>query len=100
MRSSPSRPRRRRLAELKVRVTPKASRNKVEPDEPVKVFVTSPPADGEANKAVVETLSNALGVPKSRLTIVKGLTSREKTVEFQGLSEEELATRLAALRRS
>ena len=97
---SPSKRRRRRLAELRIKVTPKSSRNLVEPGEPVKVYVTSPPADGEANKALGETLSKALGVPKSRIEIVKGQTSRDKTVVVQGLSDEERATRLAALRRS
>jgi len=91
--------RRRRLAELKIRVTPKSSRNRVEPGDPVKVFVTAAPADNEANKAVVETLAKALGVPKSRIEIVRGATGRSKTIEIQGVCETELAAMLASIKR-
>lgn len=90
---SPSKRRRRRLAELRIRVTPKSSRNRVEPGTPLKVYVTAPPADGEANRAVVETLSKALGVPKSRLEIVSGHSGRDKTVAVQGLTDAELAAK-------
>jgi uncharacterized protein YggU (UPF0235/DUF167 family) len=36
------------------------------------------PEDGRANKAVSELLAEALGVAKTRLTLVRGATSREK----------------------
>ena len=63
-----------------VRVTPKASREKVEvADGAVRVHVTCVPEDGKANRAVTEALARALGVAKSRLTLVRGATSRDKT---------------------
>ena len=37
--------------------------------------------DGRANAAVIKLLSDHLGVPKSRLVIVRGLSSRLKTVQ-------------------
>ncbi len=74
---------------LKIRVTPKASSNRIkvekQPDgsDLVRVYVTTVPEDGKANKAVVEMLAKALGVSKSSLTITQGLTSKDKTISIQ-----------------
>jgi uncharacterized protein (TIGR00251 family) len=66
-------------AEIAVRVTPKASRNAVEIDGgTIRVRVTAPPEDGKANEAVRKLLVKALGVAKTRLTLVRGAASREK----------------------
>ncbi len=66
-------------AEISVRVTPKASRDRiVVEEESVRVYVTTVPEDGKANKAVVKLLSKALKVPKTRLELVRGATSRDK----------------------
>ena len=66
-------------ATFSVRVTPKASRNDVAiADQGIKVSVTAPASDGQANKAVTQLLSKALGVAKSRLTLVQGQKSRDK----------------------
>lgn len=66
-------------AEVAVRVTPKASRDRIlfEADT-IRVYVTTVPEDGKANKAVVKLLSKALGVPKTRLDLIRGATSRDK----------------------
>lgn len=65
--------------EIAVRVTPKAARNAVGvADDGLRVSVTTVPEGGKANAAVVKLLANALGVPKSRLTLVRGTTSRDK----------------------
>lgn len=62
-----------------VRVTPKASRNLVKFEGDVlRVYVTVVPEGGKANAAVIKLLSKALGVPKSRLELVRGATSRDK----------------------
>jgi len=58
------------------------------------VKVTVPPEKGKANKAVIELLSKALKVPKSRIEIIKGETSRIKTVFIDGISEEDLEAKL------
>ncbi|NVO24156.1 DUF167 domain-containing protein [Donghicola sp. C2-DW-16] len=65
--------------EIAIRVTPKASRNAIkEEDGALRVYVTTVPEDGKANAAVVKLLSKAVGVPKSRLELVRGHTSRDK----------------------
>ena len=71
---------------LLVRVTPKASKNRLmvetldDGTKRVRVYVTTVPEDGKANKAVIALLSKTLRVPKSRLEITHGHTSRDKTV--------------------
>ena len=87
-------PRRRRLGELTIRVTTRASRTRLEVGETLKVYVTSPPVDGEANDAVVEFLGKCLQVPKSSLAIVRGSKSRDKVVRIDGLSTEQIKERL------
>ncbi len=66
-------------AEIAVRVTPKASRDRiVVEDGAIRVYVTVVPEDGKANQAVVKLLSKALGVPKSALTLIRGAAARDK----------------------
>ncbi len=66
-------------AEIAVRVTPKASRDRIlVEDDAIRVYVTTVPEDGKANKAVVKLLAKALGVPKTRLDLIRGATSRDK----------------------
>ncbi len=66
-------------AEIKVRVTPKASSNAVEArDGQLRVYVTCVPEGGKANAEVQKLLAKALGVAKSNLTLIRGQTSRDK----------------------
>ena len=64
----------------------------------MRIYVTVPPADGEANKAVIEVVAKALSVAKSRVTIVKGHSSREKTLSVQDMTEAELTSAISSLR--
>lgn len=64
---------------LRVRVTPKASRNAIEETaEGMRVYVTVVPEDGKANKAVTKLLATALGISKSRVVLTQGTTARDK----------------------
>lgn len=64
-----------------VRVTPHAKRNKItESDGVLRVYTTTAPEKGKANGAVVELLSDYFKVPKSRIKILKGDTSRDKII--------------------
>ncbi len=65
--------------EIAVRVTPKAAANRITVEDGlIRIYVTTVPEDGKATAAVVKLLSRALGVPKSRLTLLRGATSRDK----------------------
>jgi hypothetical protein len=68
---------------ISVKVFPRSGRNEVKPSGGVlKVYITAPPAGGKANEALVEALAEYLDVRRSRVRIVKGARSREKTVRI------------------
>jgi len=78
-----------------IRVTTRGRRNALEMrDDKIAIIVTATPHDGQANAAVVEVLSNALRLAKSRIEIVRGHKSRDKTVRAYDLSEDELRARI------
>lgn len=71
---------------IPVRVTPKAAANRiaVDADGLIRVYVTTVPEGGKATAAVVRLLAKAIGIPKSRLELVRGETSREKLFRVLG----------------
>ncbi len=81
---------------LKLRVTPRASRNSIEApaDGSLPVKVTAPPAESKANQAVLKLLAKALGTPKSSLSITAGVKSRNKTVLVEGMSAARVRARI------
>ena len=67
-------------ARIALRVTPRARRNAIQldADGTIRVHVTAPPEDGKANAAVAALLAKAMGVARTRLVLVRGVTSRDK----------------------
>jgi uncharacterized protein YggU (UPF0235/DUF167 family) len=60
--------------------------------------VTRPPADGEANRAVLRLVARALEVAPSRVTLLAGSRARRKRVRIEGIDDAELQRRLGRLR--
>jgi len=77
---------------LPVKVTPNASRNEIIglAEGVLQVKIAAPPTKGKANKELTAFLSQALGVKKSSLSIVKGQTSRNKVIAIEGLSRDDI----------
>jgi uncharacterized protein (TIGR00251 family) len=75
-----------------VRVQPRAVRDGVTGirDGRLVVRVTAPPVDSSANDAALRLLAHLLGIPPSRVRLVSGRKSRNKTVEVSGISEVAL----------
>lgn len=69
---------------INVRVIPGSSRNEIKEQEggSLKVYLTAPPVEGKANKALILALAEYFGIKKSRLEIVKGEGSRNKSVRI------------------
>ena len=74
-----------------LRVTPRGGRDEIDGIETlangrsvVKLRVRATAEGGEANRAVTELLAKALGVPKARVKILSGVTSRLKQVVVDG----------------
>jgi hypothetical protein len=66
-------------ATFAVRVTPNARRAGLEVvDGVIRISVNVPPEDGRATEAARDLLARALGVAKTRLTLLRGATSRDK----------------------
>lgn len=71
--------------EIALRATPRAARNRIVSEAgALRVYVTAVPEGGKANEAVRKLLAKALGVPKSRLELVRGATARDKVFRVLG----------------
>lgn len=71
--------------EIAVHVTPGARQTAVSlNDGTLRIAVTAPPEDGKANEAVRKLLARAMGVAPSRLSLLRGHTSREKVFAYSG----------------
>jgi uncharacterized protein (TIGR00251 family) len=84
------------MARLKVHVTPGAREEEIVGwhGSSLRLRVRARPEKGRANQAVLRLLTRRLGVTLSNLSIVRGTASRDKLVEVDGLSEDELRARL------
>ncbi len=84
-------------AALAVRITPRASKNEISEilsDGTVKIRLTAPPVEGKANLALVDFLSDVLGVPPSRIEIVAGATGRDKLISVLDMDADSLHQRI------
>ena len=72
--------------ELFLFVQPRASRNRVTgiQGEELKVTLTAPPVDGAANKACRMFIARLCKLPRSRVLLVAGETSRHKRLLLEG----------------
>lgn len=73
---------------LEVKVQPRASASVVVGlmGNCLKVKVTAPPVEGEANEQVIKLLSSFFRVPKSKVSVISGQTDRKKRIYIEGLS--------------
>ncbi len=75
---------------IRIKIVPNSSKNDlIIEDEFIKVKVTAQPIENKANKALIEFLSKRFKVPKTSIEIVKGDTSKEKTLLFSIKDEEK-----------
>ena len=52
------------------------------------------PVDGEANGALIKLIAKALAVAQSAVTVVSGETARVKTLEIEGMTQDEVMRKL------
>ena len=81
---------------LAVKLQPRASRNAIQGlhGQELKIAVTAPPVDSAANAALVEFLSQTLGISRSRIQLVRGQTSRHKSIFIASARAQDLAKSL------
>lgn len=77
---------------VSLRISPNASKNEIiKTDDGVKIKITAPPVDGKANKCLVEFLSKLFKIPKSSIEILRGETSKEKTLLLKIDDDDKIA---------
>jgi hypothetical protein len=83
-----------------VYVQPRASRVSVAGTHAgaLKIRLTAPPADGAANKQCLKMLAEALGLPKTSLTIAAGQASRSKQIRIKPLHGSLTANHIQELK--
>lgn len=81
-----------------VKVIPRAKRDEIVGAEgdALKIRLNAPPVEGRANEALIKFLAELLNVPRARIEIVRGETSRHKLVRVRGVSIEKLQALLKA----
>ena len=80
------------MARVSVRVHPRAKRSALNGrfGDAWKLDLAAPPVDGKANDECIRFFADLASVPKSRIRIVSGATSRMKLIEIEGISQESL----------
>jgi hypothetical protein len=81
---------------LAVKLQPRASANEIgEPlSNELKIKVTAPPVDAAANEALLELLAEKLHCARNRVELVRGHTSRHKTILLHGFTTETVVRTL------
>ena len=84
-------------ATLALRVQPRASRDEIVGWQAgvLRLRVSAPPVEGEANRAAGALLAQALGLPPSAIHVVRGERGRDKLVRIAGLTAADVRARLA-----
>jgi uncharacterized protein len=86
------------MARVTVKVHPRAKRSGIAGKfgEAWRLDLAAPPVDGKANDECVRYFAEFAGVPRGRVRIVTGATSRMKIVEIEGVEQSSLDRLLAA----
>ena len=76
---------------VNIKISPNSSKNEIIKDgEIFKIKITAQPIEGKANKALIEFLSKTFKIPKTSIKILKGETTKEKTILFITNNSEKL----------
>lgn len=81
---------------LAVKLQPRAAKNEIGGPlgEELKIKVTAPPVEAAANQALLDLLAEKLGCARGAVQIIRGKTSRHKTIWIGGLGAEEVLRKL------
>jgi uncharacterized protein (TIGR00251 family) len=81
---------------LSVKLQPRASTNEIGAPlgDELKIKVTAPPVDAAANQALVEFLAEKLGCSRGKVELLRGHTSRHKTIMLHGFKAADALQRL------
>ena len=82
---------------LSVKLQPRASKNEIcaPLGDELKIKVTAPPVDAAANQALIELLAEKMDCPRGRVELIRGKTSRHKTIKLHGFTPEEALEKIS-----
>jgi uncharacterized protein (TIGR00251 family) len=82
---------------LSVKLQPRASKNEIGAPlgGELKIKVTAPPVDAAANEALVKFLAEKLDCPRGKIELIRGHTSRHKTILLHGFKPEMVLSKLS-----
>ena len=80
-------------------IHPRSANNKIcgLQDEYLKIHITSPPVDGNANKMCVKFLAKILSVSQSQIAIVSGQNGRKKIIRIDGMNTSEFLKKIPSI---
>ena len=83
-------------AVLNLRIIPRAHKNAIQGEhgDALKIRLCAPPVDGAANASLVEFLSDTLSLPRARIQLLSGKTSRTKRILLAGCSSSDILPHL------
>lgn len=83
---------------LAIKAIPNAPRSEVVGwlGDTLKVKVHAPPVEGKANEELCTFLAKTLGLPKRAVSVLRGDTSRLKSVRVDGLDLAQVKAQLAS----
>ena len=83
---------------LNLRIVPRAAKNAIQGEhgDALKIRLCAPPVDGAANAALVEFLADAFSLPRARVQLLSGATSRNKRVLLAGVSSSAIQSIIQA----
>ena len=83
---------------IRVRIVPNSSKNDIVLEEEfVKIKVTAQPIENKANKSLIEFLSKSFKIPKTNIEILRGDTSKEKTLLLKTTDDKKRAEIISRL---
>lgn len=87
------------MATVAVKVTPGAKRNQVAglANGVLRVKIAAKAIDGKANDALVKYIAEIFGVRRRNVAIIKGLTSRDKVLAIEGLTQAQIEAIIIAV---
>jgi uncharacterized protein (TIGR00251 family) len=81
---------------LAVKLQPRAAKHEIGKPlgDELKIKVTAPPVDAAANQALIELLADKLTCSRGKVELIRGQTSRHKTILLHGFKPAEVIQRL------
>ena len=77
---------------LRVHVVPRSAKSEFAgiQGDALKLKITAPPVEGQANAECIRFLSDILGIKKKQVKILSGHRSKKKTIAIEGIGRKDV----------